>query len=119
MDEPLTRPLGADLVLHVIPLKVTHKLGVMRAKLSQEHLTQSMKRFQRDAIMLVLATMLFAGVALHLVHRRLVAGRLATLTKAARALGEGKLRVRANADGNDEIAALGASFNDMARSIAR
>jgi diguanylate cyclase (GGDEF)-like protein len=119
LDEPTTRPLGNDQVLHVIPLKVTHKLGVMRAKLSQEHLTESMRRFRQDAIMLVLATMLFAGIALHLIHRRLVAGRLGTLTKAARALGEGKLRVRASAEGDDEIAELGASFNDMAQSIER
>ncbi len=119
LNEPTTRPAGDEESLHVIPLKVTHKLGVMRVKLGQQHLRASMAKFKKNAIGLVLVTMLLAGIALYLVHRRLVADRLSTLTKAARAVGEGKLRVRADDTGNDEIAELGQSFNDMARSIER
>ncbi len=50
--------------------------------------------------------------------QRLVARRVARLQKIAQALGQGDLQVRAVIDGNDEIAALSASFNDMADSLA-
>jgi diguanylate cyclase (GGDEF)-like protein len=107
-----------DNELHVaVPLKATHHLGVMRVKLNATKLTSSIERQKRAAAIFVLGTLAVIALALHLVIRRLVAQRLSGLTRAAGALGKGRMDVRADDAGKDEIAELGASFNSMANAI--
>ncbi len=101
----------------VFPLRLAHRLGIMRADLSQERLNSSIRRQQYGAVALVLSTMLLVGFALHIIHQRLVSRRLALLAKAAAALGQGDMEAKAEAAGEDEIAELGGSFNRMASAI--
>jgi diguanylate cyclase (GGDEF)-like protein len=102
-----------------VPLQVTHWLGVVRASFDIKPLEQATLGQQRRAALLVVGTIVVLGVALYLVHRRLVASRLGRLADAAHALGKGSMDVRAEASGDDEIAALGSSFNDMAGALKR
>jgi diguanylate cyclase (GGDEF)-like protein len=116
LDEP--RLERDDKTLYIVfPLRLMHRLGVMRARLSMARLEASIERQQAGAIGLVLATMLVVGVALHFIHRRIVSERLARLSRAAAALGEGDMEAQASAEGEDEIAMLGDSFNRMATAI--
>jgi len=101
----------------VVPMRVSHSLGFIRAHFSEGRLVASLRRQQSLAVVLLLATMLLIGVSLHLMHRRLVARRLAVLNRAAGQLGDGEMDVRADVIGDDEIAALGQSFNDMAKAL--
>jgi diguanylate cyclase (GGDEF)-like protein len=100
-----------------IPLKATHDLGVMRARLSASDLTESIERQKRNAALFVLGMLAMIALALHLVIRRLVARRLGGLMRAAGALGEGRMDVKADDTVKDEIGELGASFNSMAHAI--
>jgi diguanylate cyclase (GGDEF)-like protein len=117
LGAPDARP-GADGELRVaVPLRGTHALGVMRARLSGERLAASIARQQRAATLFVVATMLLVGLALHFLHRRLVGGRLGQLARTAASFGRGRLDERAPAKGDDEIAELGGAFNAMAGAI--
>lgn len=122
--------LASDLALHdprarqekgalsvVVPLRTTHHHGVIRARFEQERLALSIAQQKRDAGVLVVATMLLVAVALDWILRRLVASRITKLAQTAGALSAGRLTVRANASGKDEIAALGHSFNRMAGAL--
>ncbi len=57
------------------------------------------------------------GVLLALLLSRRVLGSIGSLTAAARALAQGDLSGRAQVKGNDEIAELGQTFNDMADAL--
>ncbi len=103
----------------VVPLVVTHRLGVLRATFDVAALDLSVQRQQSQAALTVLATSLLLGVTLHLMHGRLVARRLVRLADSAHKLGAGSLKERAVAEGDDEIAALGRSFNEMASALER
>ena len=101
----------------VVPLRLKHRLGVIRATLNQERLTARIERQKRNALTLLIITMALIGLALHLIHRRLVGFRLSGLAKAAGAIERGDRDVRADAEGNDEIGELAESFNSMAGAI--
>jgi diguanylate cyclase (GGDEF)-like protein len=103
----------------VVPLVVTHRLGVLRATFDVASLDLSVQRQQQQAALSVLATSLLLGVSLHLLHGRLVARRLVRLADSAHKFGAGSMRERAAVDGNDEIGALGRSFNEMASALER
>jgi diguanylate cyclase (GGDEF)-like protein len=101
----------------VVPVRLKHPLGVLRVRLNQGGLTESIRK-QQERVLSVSAVMLcLIALILLLVHRRLVGERLTGLAKAAAAIGEGKLEVRAKVEGKDEIAELGESFNSMAKAI--
>jgi PAS domain S-box-containing protein len=61
----------------------------------------------------ILLSALALSLFLHLAWFR----RAARVTAAVRALGEGNLGVRVNLRGHDELAEIGAAFNDMARRL--
>jgi diguanylate cyclase (GGDEF)-like protein len=104
--------------LHVsTPVRLEHHLGVIQATFSQERLDASVSKQKWAAVGLLATMMLVAGLALHLVHRRLVAWRLARLATAAGEIGAGNLTAVASVEGRDEISDLGESFNKMARAI--
>ena len=103
----------------VAPLVLSHRLGVLRASFDTGSLDRSVQRQQSNAALLVVVTIALLGVSLHLLHRRLVAARLERLARAADTLGQGSMQVRADADGDDEIAGLGRSFNTMADALKR
>lgn len=63
----------------------------------------------RDALMILFGALILS-VLLHLFWFR----RAARLTSAARALGEGRFDTRVNPGGGDELAEIGAAFDDMA-----
>ncbi len=118
LDEPAHHYRGQR--LHIaFPLRVAHRLGVLRADLSQDRLNASITRQQYGAMGLVLSTMLVVGIGLHYVHRRLVGERLRLLARAAAALGQGQMDARADSAGKDEIGELGDSFNRMASALKR
>ncbi|MEM9694103.1 MAG: diguanylate cyclase [Myxococcota bacterium] len=100
-----------------VPLRLKHPLGVIEARFSVQRLNSSLERQKVGAAALVAATMLLVGAGLFFLHQRLVSKRLSRLAKAASAVGEGDLSVRAEDGGNDEIAALGQTFNTMAAAI--
>src|SRR5690606_14919126 len=78
--------------LHVsTPVRLEHHLGVIHATFSQERLDASVAKQKWAAVGLLATMMLVAGLALHLVHRRLVARRLARLAAAAGEIGAGNL----------------------------
>ncbi|MCA9624390.1 MAG: diguanylate cyclase, partial [Myxococcales bacterium] len=118
LQETRSTFLGNHLEI-VVPVRLKHPLGVIRATLSQDHLTAQMNEQRNSTVLISLTTMLLIGLGLHVVHQRLVAARLQRLTKNAAAIGEGKLDTRAEVVGDDEIGALGESFNAMATSIQR
>jgi diguanylate cyclase (GGDEF)-like protein len=106
-----------DTLVVIVPLKSAHMLGFTRAKFQAHDIHDSIERQQTKSTIFVLATMMLIGLGLYVMHRRLVSDRLGVLDRAARKLGEGDRDVRANADGEDEIAHLGQSFNSMADAI--
>jgi two-component system, NtrC family, sensor histidine kinase KinB len=69
------------------------------------------------AVIGVIAGAVAAGLALSVWLMARLLRPLATLTHAARRIGEGDLDVRAPAAGADEIAALGGEFNTMAERL--
>jgi signal transduction histidine kinase len=79
-----------------------------------------------DLVRLVASRLLLGsllGVVLAAVTAWVLSGRLARplsrLAGAARQLGRGRLETRVPLDGDDEVAAVAAAFNDMAASLAR
>lgn len=114
--KPASRQKG-DLLEVIVPLQVTHRLGVVRAELAQERMNRRIASQQQWALGLLLGTILAVGAALTLAHRRMVGLRLTALAAKASALGGGKMEVRAEAKGDDEISALGGSFNQMASAL--
>jgi PAS domain S-box-containing protein len=86
-------------------LMVRSDLGLPLA----QRLQLSRVELWRDALM-ILCGSLILSVLLHLLWFR----RAARLTSAARALGEGRFDTRVNPGGGDELAEIGAAFNDMA-----
>lgn len=111
---PAAREIGDNELRIAVPLRLTHPLGVMRATLSEERLAKAIDDQQRSAALLVFAMMIAVGAALQATHRRLVGRRVVALAEAAAKLRRGKMDVRADVEGRDEIAQLGAAFNGMA-----
>ncbi len=101
----------------IVPLRLKHQLGVMRATLSSDRLNERIATQEWYARLFVLITMALVGLVLHLIHRRMVGARLSQLANAAGRLEKGDHDVQAAVDGNDEIAELGESFNSMARAV--
>lgn len=106
-----------DALEMVVPVRLKHPLGVIRVRLDQQELTKTLQRQQTSALRVSALMLCLIALVLLVVHRRLVGGRLSGLAKAAGALGEGNLDVRAKVEGKDEIAELGESFNAMAKAI--
>ncbi len=98
-------------------IKLKHSLGKIRATFSKEHLNARTEVLMKQALMLLLFSISAAGVALHLVHRRLVAKRLSRLAKAAGEIEKGNLAIEAREEGSDEIGELAHSFNTMAKAV--
>lgn len=88
-------------------------LGVLQVTLSEPSLQRQLTRFFTHALVavLVLGAMLALATALSL--RFFLARPLQRLTAAMRRAEEGNMLVRADARGSDEIARLGAAFNQM------
>lgn len=100
-----------------VPVRLKHPLGVIRARFSKARLRASLARQRLQGVGLVAAAMIFAGVLLFLLHRRLVAGRLSRLARVAGEIEGGNLGVAAETSGEDEIAELGEAFNQMAAAV--
>jgi len=114
LTAPSAHQLGADELRIAVPLRLTHPLGILRATLSEKRLAKAIDAQQRNATFLVFAMMIAVGIALQATHRRLVGRRVVNLAQAAAKLRRGKMDVRADVEGRDEIAQLGSAFNGMA-----
>ena len=102
---------GGGALLGVLLLDSGHQLMV-RSDLGlplAQRLQLSRAELWRDALMILCGALILA-VLLHLLWFR----RAAHLTSAARALGEGRFDTRVNPGGGDELAEIGAAFDDMA-----
>jgi diguanylate cyclase (GGDEF)-like protein len=108
---------GEERLTVIVPLRLKHRLGVMRAVLNQNRLNARIERQRWNAGKLLTLTMVLIAIGLHLIHRRLVANRLSELAAAAEAIEAGDLDIKARVDGSDEIADLGRSFNSMAKAV--
>lgn len=117
LAEPTLQALDHELLLIVVPIRVTYPLGVLRAVISEKRLLTSLKQEQLNAGVLVLSTSFLLALALYLVLRKTVAQRIVKLAEIAGSLREGNLHVRATVDADDEISQLGESFNQMAEAI--
>lgn len=69
LTEPTTRMQANGLLRVVVPLQLTHRLGALRAELSEERLEDSLGKQKLYAALLGLAVVLLLGVALGLVRR--------------------------------------------------
>jgi len=98
-------------------IKLEHSLGKIRATFKKERLNRETEELKKKAALLLLLSMSVAGMALHLVHRRLVAKRLSRLAKAAGEIEKGNLAIEAREEGSDEIGELAQSFNTMAKAV--
>lgn len=103
----------------VIPLRLAHSVGTLRATLNEARLHGEIFVRKRDAVLFVLATMAVLGLALYALHRRMLGGPVAALAEAAAQIRAGKMSARAEARTNDELGELGAAFNDMAAHLER
>ena len=97
--------IGALLLDSGHQLTVRSDLGLPLA----QRLQLSRMELWRDALMIFWGAAIMS-VLLHLLWFR----RAARLTSAARALGEGRFDTRVNPGGRDELAEIGAAFDDMA-----
>lgn len=92
--------------------------GVMSIKLPMDEVrSRAMSAWQQRFYVRVIGYLLLL-LLLGSMLQRLVVGRLARLQGVARQLGDGDLQIRALVQGNDEIASLARSFNEMADSLA-
>ena len=112
----LEKSSGDELQI-VVPLAVTHRHGVVRAKLSERDLNAYLASQRRWILSLMMLTIIAMGGAITYGHRRLVGNPLSNLARAAGLLGGGDMTVRAEVRGNDEISALSGSFNSMAQAL--
>ena len=72
-----------------------------------------------DSAMIAVLCMLVAGSITFLVIADIIVKPIARLNKATNELSKGNYRVRVNYTGNDEIARLNRSFNQMAQQLAK
>jgi len=72
-----------------------------------------------DSAMIAVFCMLIAGSITFLVIADIIVKPISRLTKATHELYKGNYRVRVNYTGNDEIARLNRSFNQMAQQLAK
>ncbi|MBL9028650.1 MAG: diguanylate cyclase [Myxococcales bacterium] len=111
---------GPDGELHVVvPLRLAHAVGTLRATLSEARLRGEIFVRKRDAVLFVLGTMSALGVALYALHRRVLGAPVAALARVAARIRAGEMSARAPARRGDELAELGDAFNDMASHLER
>ncbi len=114
------RGLPGDRTQVVVPIALTHALGVLRATVDESPLLQQLARQRRWAVLMALAWSALLAISLSLVLRRLVGHRIHRLSEIVLRLKQNPTRVdvRAEERGDDEIACLGRSFNQMADDLA-
>jgi diguanylate cyclase (GGDEF)-like protein len=101
----------------LVPVTVTHRLGDIYARFATGEMSAVIERQRLRGIMLVVGAMLLIGFMLFATHRQLVEKRLRSLATVAHDFGDGNMKVRAEEKGDDEIGALGTSFNNMAAAL--
>lgn len=104
----------------VVPIVLTHAIGVLRATVDESPLLDQLARQRRGGIMTALAWSALLAITLSLLLRRLVGRRVRHLSEVVSWLRQDPTRpdVRADERGGDEIATLGRSFNEMADELA-
>ncbi len=115
--EPRTRTVDGDTLRVVVPIRLLHPLGIIRARVSERRLHASLRRRQTEAVAGGLVAAALLAIGLYLLLRRFVSRRIALLAQTASQLRAGRMEVRAKVDGSDEIAELGDAFNRMAAEL--
>lgn len=112
--EPIVVEAGVGELEVILPIKLAHPVGTLRAKLTEQRLEGEVSRQRRGAAMFVVLSMTVLGLSLYLLHRKILGAPLAKLASVASALGAGRMDARAATQGSDEIGQLGRAFNQMA-----
>ncbi len=115
-EDAVVAERGADLEI-VMPLRLAHPVGVLRARLTQERLESAVGREKIEAALFVVATMTVLGALLLVLHRRILGAPLAELARVAVDLRAGKMDARAAVRRDDELGQLGRAFNEMANHL--
>jgi len=103
----------------VVPLRLAHSVGTLRATLTEARLRGEIFSGKRDAALFVLGTMAGLGVLLYLLHRRMLGAPVAELARVAADIRAGNMSARAPHRADDELGQLGSVFNDMAAHLER
>ena len=112
--DPLVIEHGLGELEVIMPIRLAHTVGTLRARLSDARLEADVAHQERIAVLLVVAGMTVLGVALYLLHRRLLGAPLVKLASVAAELRGGRMNAHAPIDRDDEIGQLGRAFNEMA-----
>ncbi len=112
--EPSLFDRGGGELEVVMPLRLAHPVGVLRARLTGARLDSEVTRHKLEAALFVVVSMTALGIVLYFLHRRLVGAPLADLASVASDLRGGRMEARATVRGNDELGQLGSAFNEMA-----
>ncbi len=92
------------------------KAGILRLGYSEKHYRQQVAGLRLHMALFTLGTLLLA-LAGSLVFIRRITGPLTTLVRAAENVDKGKMDVRVEVEGQDEVAALAGAFNHMLSSL--
>ena len=98
----------------VMPLRLAHPVGLLRAKLTGARLEVEVGRHKLDAALFVITSMAVLGIVLYFLHRRVLGAPIAELALVAVELRGGRMEARASVQRNDELGELGRAFNEMA-----
>jgi diguanylate cyclase (GGDEF)-like protein len=116
--DPLVRDASGELEF-VVPIRLAHPVGVLRARLTKESLESRVARQRRAAALFIALAMASLAVVLYLLHRRLLGAPISDLSRVADALRAGKMDARAKVRQDDEIGHLARAFNEMADHVER
>lgn len=114
---PVAREVEGQALDVVVPVRLAHPIGVIRARVSEERFAAALAQRRREAALAVVGASVLMAVALWIVLRRLIGTRLERLAGKAAQLGAGDMSVRAEIEGTDEIAQLAKAFNQMAEDL--
>lgn len=110
---------GTGRVMYVaVPVIAEKKvIGVVFVSSSLDVIAELLGELKWKLLTLALASVLFGGITSYLIAER-IAKRLGEMTAAVRAMAGGFLQQRVPVAGADELAVLGAAFNQMADRLA-
>jgi len=118
-EQVVVRPAKNGLVEFVVPIRLAHRLGVLRARVSEARLDAAVERDMLRGSALMGSAALLLALTLYLVLKWTISDRIVRLARTASAFRGGNMAVRFQAKGRDETAQLGESFNRMATEIQR
>jgi diguanylate cyclase (GGDEF)-like protein len=101
----------------VMPLRLAHPVGILRAQLDERRLQSAVDRERIRAGAFLVSLLVALGVVLHVLHRRVLGAPIAELASVASDLKSGRMGVRAPVRRDDELGQLGRAFNEMAQHL--